>query len=140
MITDITSYIERIQDLNVRLAGSQNGKEARPIITDIFSTMLEMLDTCDHSSQTENIYVKQINTLNDSIQTISEKDEKAREYLEEIESLRDSINLFISKFPPSTDQSIIRMAISDEEDNILVDENGDKLELEFSAILFDEEG
>lgn len=139
MVADITSYIETIQELNVQLAGSQNGKEARPVIAEIFSTMLEMLDVCDYSSQTENIYLHAIDMITYYAPKVYDGNNRLDEHLEYLESIKESMNSFISKFPPSTDETIIKMAINDENDNILVDENGDKLELEFSAILFDEE-
>lgn len=139
MVNDITPYKERIQELNVQLSGSQNGREAREPIAEIFLRMLEMLDTCDYSYQTENIYVRAINDLNAYAKLFSEENEEMKDYLEEAKALNVSLNEYISKFPPSTDQTLIRMATSDENDEILVDDSGEKLELEFSAILFDEE-
>lgn len=138
MENDINVIRMELQGLITDLSMARTGAEARPLILSIFSRLNDLLSSSDYdyyknSDEVEEKgqYGEAIDKLVAFVSTLSEYSKETENYVLELEMLRSDMLDIIDKVP--TKKQTVRMALSDSEDEILVDEYEVKLELEFSA-------
>lgn len=135
-MTNNTDSIERdIRGKNESVRMSLNGKEARKPMADSFSLIADLVKGSDYSYYENVVNTGEVKTLLERFQEDAEDAELMANRMGNYKSqatdmAKEVVRLY--NLLPQTEKAV-QMALSDQNDQIIMDQNGNPIETEFTA-------